>query len=137
MSEKLISMIKEHEGKKLKPYKCSEGYLTIGWGRNLDSNGISEEEAEQMLKNDIWDAQMDCIRNIKVWGSLDVVRQSVLIDMCFNMGISKLLKFKKTLNDINNKNYKAASLEMLDSKWAKQVGKRAKKLSEVMKTGSW
>jgi lysozyme len=137
MSEKLISMIKEHEGKKLKPYKCSEGYLTIGWGRNLDSNGISEEEAEQMLKNDIWDAQMDCIRNIKVWGSLDVVRQSVLIDMCFNMGISKLLKFKKTLNDINNKNYKAASLEMLDSKWAKQVGKRAKKLSEMMKTGSW
>lgn len=66
---------------------------------------------------------------------LDTVRQDCLINMCFNMGMVGLLKFKKTLLLIEAGEYSQASIEMLNSKWSKDVGNRALELSTQMKSG--
>ena len=135
MSE-LIEQIKKHEGLELKPYKCTTGHLTIGYGRNLESNGISQEEAEYLLNNDLQDLSLR-LSCWGFWGELNDARKSVLVNMAFNIGVSGLLKFKKTLAAIDDCFYEKAAKEMLDSKWANQVGNRAIGLSEQMRTGEW
>ena len=135
MGEILRDMLMKHEGLRLKPYKDTVGKLTIGYGRNLDDKGISEIEASIMLDNDIKDAKNDLFTALPWTFSLDENRQSVLINMCFNMGIVSLLKFKQTLSNIQSGDYEKAASCMLDSLWAKQVGSRATYLANVMKTG--
>ena len=127
-------LIKKHEGLILKPYKCSAGKLTIGYGRNIEDNGITLSEAEQMLNNDIQNCYAECIK-LKCWNALNEARQAVLLDMCFNLGISRLKNFKKMLAALERGEYKTAATEMLDSNWAKQVKGRATELSEIMKKG--
>ena len=135
--DKAMSYTKKYEGLRLKPYKCPAGKLTIGYGHNLDDLGITVEQAEQMLRLDLQCANMECYAAIPAYASLDDARRFVLLDMCFNMGIKRLLTFKKMLSAIENKLYERASCEMLDSKWALQVGRRAAELAEIMKTGEW
>ena len=124
-----------HESMVLKPYKDTVGKLTIGVGRNLDDMGISEDEALFMLRNDIRRCQYELVANILYWDSIDEVRQDVLLNMCFNLGISRLRSFRKMWNAIKDKDYETASVEMLDSRWSQQVGNRAKELANIMKTG--
>jgi len=133
--EKLINLLKKHEGIRLKPYLDSVGKLTIGVGRNLDDVGISKDEAEMMLSNDIDRSIHDLNHHLSWWIDLDETRQMVLIDMCFNLGISRLLGFENTLRSIKSGEYEIASQQMLQSKWAGQVGNRAKELSQMMKEG--
>lgn len=140
MEAKLLERIKEllvrHEGLRLKPYRCTAGKLTIGIGRNLDDRGISQKEAYAMLERDIQDCEQWLIDEIpEVYNKLDEVRQSVLLNMCFNMGIKGLLEFKNTLSFIGAGDWERASNNMLASKWAKQVGMRAIELSEMMRKG--
>lgn len=136
MSARLLArkLIKEHEGLRLKPYECTAGKLTIGYGRNLDDNGISEVEANALLDNDI---NSVCIRleSQDFWTGLCAARQAVLIDMCFNLGWPRLSGFRKMLAALRVADYQAAAREMLDSQWAKQVGGRATKLAKIMRTG--
>jgi lysozyme len=117
------------------PYKCTGGKLTIGIGRNLDDRGITEEEADYLLSNDIDDFEDRLTREIPWMVGLDPIRQRVLIDMAFNLGVPGLLKFKRTLAAIRGKEYDRAAGMMLDSRWATQVGQRAKRLSHMMATG--
>ncbi len=140
MEAKLMDRIKEqlvrHEGLRLKPYRCTAGKLTIGIGRNLDDCGISQSEAYIMLINDI----MNCEKQLQVkipdiYNGLDEVRKSVLLNMCFNLGISGLLGFKNTLEFIKVGDWERAANNMLVSRWAKQVGRRAIELSELMRKG--
>jgi len=126
-----------HEGVRLKPYRCTAGKLTIGVGRNLDDNGISADESSLMLDNDIKRCAKELTAEFSWFSRLGEVRQSVLIDMCFNMGISRLLGFKNTLLMIERGRYEDAAKGMLDSLWAKQVKARAIRLSEMMRTGLW
>lgn len=135
--EKLIEQIKKHEGLRLKPYKCSENKLTIGYGRNLEANGISNCEANMMLANDIHKYIKQVEDNIPFFYELNDARQNVLVNMSFNLGIYGLLKFKKFLKYLNSEDYIIASKEMLDSRWAKQVGSRAIELSEQIRTGEF
>lgn len=131
----LIAQLKRHEGVKSKPYKDSVGKTTIGVGRNLDDVGVSQDEIDLMLRNDISRA-MSAVRQYLQWfDSLDDARQDVLINMCFNMGIGALLEFKNTLTLIKAGQYPEAANEMLQSKWASQVGSRAVELANQMKTG--
>ena len=132
MRKKLIEQLKKHEGIRLKPYKCTAGKLTIGVGRNIEDRGISEDEAEYMLQNDIDICMHELSKNLPFFYDLPETAQIVLIDMCFNMGMPRLLKFKKTLRHIELGGYRNASFEMLDSAWAKQVGKRAVTLSNQL-----
>ena len=127
-------LIKKHEGLRLKPYHCSAGKLTIGYGRNLEDNGISLSEAEQMLYDDIQNCYADCV-HLACWNNLNEARQAVLLDMCYNLGFAGLKKFKKMLEALEVSAYHRAALEMLDSQWARQVKGRATELAQIMEKG--
>ena len=140
MEAKLMDRIKEqlvrHEGLRLKPYRCTAGKLTIGIGRNLDDCGISQAEAYVMLINDIMNCEKQLQSKIPdIYNGLDEVRKSVLLNMCFNLGINGLLGFKNTLAFVKAGDWERAANNMLVSKWAKQVGRRAIELSELMRKG--
>ena len=132
--QELMDRLEKEEGYRQFPYKDSLGILTIGIGRNLESNGISEAEAKYLLANDIHIAMAAlnyAYPNFRKWPE-NV--QIVLIDMTFNMGISKVKEFHHMMNYIESGDYKTASEEMLNSKWAHQVGERAINLSKLMST---
>ncbi len=137
MADKLTDMLVDHEGMRRKPYRCTAGKLTIGVGRNLDDRGISSDEAMYMLANDIRDSRRELSAAFPWFDKLDEVRQAVLIDMCVNLGLSRLQGFRNTLALIGVGKYEAAAQEMLNSKWAEQVGRRAQRLSRMMATGRW
>ncbi len=134
---KLMEQLIRHEGLKLKPYTDSVGKLTIGVGRNLEDVGISESEAMSMLENDINRAQFECVQKIDVFHVQVKARQDVLINMVFNMGVNRVLGFKNMLRAIRNGDYAKAASDMLDSKWARQVGNRARELANQMKSGAY
>ncbi len=136
MNEKWVQISGRYEGLRLKPYMCPAGHLTIGYGHNLE-NGITPQMARFMLEQDLALAQMEVGARFAWSGRLDEVRQFVLVDMCFNMGLGKLCTFKKMLSAVQRGDYTAAANEMLNSRWAVQVGRRAKELAEMMKTGEY
>ena len=148
----------DHEGMVLTVYKDSLGIDTIGIGRNLKDRGISREEldyldipnmevvyehgiseadARYLALNDITIVENELCSVHTCVENLDSVRQLVLMDMAFNMGVPRLCKFKLMWNAIHEQNWEAASREMLDSKWARQVGRRAKILSDAMASGEF
>lgn len=137
MINNLTNLIRTHEGIRLFPYKCPAGKLTIGFGRNLEARGITVKEAEFLLENDLAKIKVDLNNRIDFFGHLDDVRQAILIDMAYNLGTKGLLSFRRMLHYLDLGNYKKAAKEMLDSKWAKQVGRRAVKLSHMMRDGNW
>ncbi len=116
-------------------YIDSVGAATIGVGRNLRDKGLSQFEREFLLRNDIADYTLEVYQHIPWAGELDEARREVLINMAFNMGIGGLLQFVKFLASLKAKDYTVASAEMLDSKWAKQVGGRAVRLSQQILLG--
>lgn len=134
MNTTWLKYTKRYEGLNLRPYTCPTGHLTIGYGHNLE-NGIPPEVAEFLLRSDLLRAKAD-IENAIPWSrQLDEVRQFVLVDMCFNMGLGKLLTFKKMLAAVKQGRYECAAYEMLESRWAAQVGQRARELAEMMQKG--
>jgi len=132
-NEKLINRVVKHEGLMLKPYKCPAGKLTIGVGRNLEDVGITKEEAMFLLENDLDRCHYECLRSFFWYKDLDVDRQGVIQEMCFNLGLARLKTFKKMLLACEIGNYELAAREMLSSLWARQVGKRAETLANIMK----
>lgn len=123
-----------HEGLRLKPYRCPAGYLTIGVGRNLDTKGLSKEEALFLLRNDIEEITSQ-LEKYGWYRGLDDVRKKVIIDMAFNLGIYGLLSFKRMIQALNCYDYETAADEMVDSRWYEQVRERAKRLVKMMRTG--
>ena len=136
--EKLLDMITLHEGLELKPYKCTSDKLTIGIGRNIEDIGITEDEARYLLQNDV-DRILKEVEHWSFLEKLDEVRQAVILDMVFNMGVTRFNAntWVKTFAAIQDENWEKAANEMLDSKWAKQVGQRAIRLSQMMRKGEW
>lgn len=134
--QKVKDQLKRHEGLELKPYMCTGGKLTIGYGRNLDGKGISEKEADNMLTEDILDVY-NMLGQFEWFASLDKVRAGVLVNMAFNIGFRGVQKFVKMINALSLKDYELAAKEMLDSRWARQVGGRATELAEQMRTGEY
>ena len=152
LMEKLIA----HEGLRLQVYKDSLGIATIGIGRNLEDRGITPEELEWMdipnmdtiyqygiseadamylAQNDVQIVEEELLRSHPCVENLDAVRQLVLVDMAFNMGVPRLGNFKKMWAAIHENNFEEAAKEMLDSRWANQVKSRATKLAHAMHTG--
>lgn len=134
MNEKWIAFTRRYEGLNLLPYRCPTGHLTIGYGHNLEQ-GISKQVAEFLLREDMHYAQQEVQKAFSWWKDLDEVRQFVMVDMCFNMGVRNLRTFKKFATAARRGDYTTAAREMLDSRWAVQVGYRARELAEMMKTG--
>ena len=130
--EDVAKQIKIDEGFVSTPYECTAGKITIGYGRNIEDNGITREEAEMLLRNDIQSTRGELSSKFDWFLLMPYDKQAVLINMCFNLGLTRLLKFKKMLAALKVKDYKEASIQMLDSKWAEQVGERATRLSDAM-----
>ena len=133
---KSAAYIRRYEGFSKIPYKCPTGHLTIGYGYNLE-HGISAAAAEFILQEDLNKAARAVKDAFPWWWKLDDARQFVLVDMAFNMGIAGLKGFKKMLAAMEQGDYQTAAKEMLNSKWAVQVGRRAVELSKIMQTGEW
>ncbi len=136
MHERWMRYTRRYEGLNVFPYTCPTGHLTIGYGHNLE-HGISKEAAKFILQQDLDAVQTAVSRRFAWWQKLNEVRQFVLVDMCFNMGLAKLTTFKKMLHALKQQDYQAAAREMLDSRWAGQVGHRAQELASMMKTGEY
>ena len=133
--ERLKADLRKHEGLRLKAYKDTVGVMTIGYGRNLEDVGISKGEAEYMLSNDISDAIEAAQGLVESWFELTSRRQEVLVNMAFNLGATRLRGFKKMLAAIAADDHEEVAVQMLDSKWARQIGIRALDLSEAWKHG--
>lgn len=142
---KLIDMLKRHEGEvKVRgrhvAYKCPADHITIGIGRNIDPEGgmgLSDEEAEYLLRNDIRRVSEELEKAFPWFKDLDTVRIHAMIDITFNLGLPRLKKFKKALTAMSIGDWKTAEIEFLDSKWARQVGYRAIELAEMIRTGKY
>ena len=133
--KKLIDQLIRHEGMRLRPYKCPAGKLTIGVGRNIEDNGITEAEAIILLMNDIERCKWEIETAFPWFTRLNSARYDVLVNMCFNMGVSRLSSFRKMLKALQDDDYETAAIEGLDSRWARQVGKRAEELMQIIKKG--
>jgi lysozyme len=136
LSPDLLASIKQHEGCSLDPYPDSMGLLTVGYGHLLERR-ITQEEAEVMLIADIAKAIGELNRAFPGWKDHSETRQNVLIELCFNLGAPRLAGFLKFWAAMRDKNYKRAAAEMINSRWAKQVGQRAITLAARMETDSF
>ena len=134
--DKLIKQLKKHEGVELKPYKCTSNKLTIGIGRNLEDVGISENEAEYLLMNDL-DTYMTAAKTYDWYNGLNDARKAVIVNMLFNMGQTNFNKFLKMKQALDVGDHAEAAKQMLDSRWAKQVKGRSEELAAQMETGKW
>jgi len=134
-TDKLIAQLKRHEGQERMPYIDTEGKMTIGIGRNLTDRGISIATIDQMLIEDIELATSELDRVYPEWCNLSEQRQIVLANMSFNLGLPRYLMFEKFWAALRNGQWELASQEMLESRWAKQVGDRATELAEMMRKG--
>lgn len=133
----IIKRLKIDEGFVPYAYQDSLGFWTIGNGTLIDKRGggITEEEAEYLLRNRVEKARKQLVHALNWTETLDPVRFDVLLNMAFNMGIMGLMGFTKTLGHVKNGDYLMASITMLQSRWAKQVGNRASRLSYMMERG--
>lgn len=131
----LMDQLRLHEGVRLHPYRCTADKLTIGIGRNLEDIGITSFEADVLLINDLTRVVDELRRDSPAFDRLDDVRKAVLIDMCVNLGVSRLRMFKKMFAAIDAKDWALAAEEMVDSRWCLQVGPRCKTLKRMMETG--
>ncbi len=123
------------EGLRLKVYHDPSGFLTIGIGRNLDAVGISRDEANVLLNNDIFTAAKALDNLCPWWRVMSDSRQNALVNMCFNMGPQKLMGFRLFLAALEKNDYKEAVKQMIASDWYNQVGGRAIRLCFAMETG--
>lgn len=142
-------MLERHEGKRNKTYKCSAGKRTIGIGHNIDGKGlptdiaayelqhgeIADDMIYELLDADISDAISDCKKLYPEFESFTESRRIALIDFLFNIGISTATTFKNTNIAINTGEWGKAADGLLASKYAKQVGGRAKEIAELLRTG--
>lgn len=128
-----VSLIKQHEGFKQYPYHDSVGRLTVGWGHNLDANGLSPAVCEFVLQEDVAQVVDQLNHALPWWSELDSHRAAVLVNMGFNLGVPGLLKFTAMLTALRAKQFDHAAQAMLDSLWAKQVGKRATELASIIR----
>jgi len=139
MADRLIEMLRRHEGVRNHVYRDTENLETIGVGRCIaeGSLGLSDDEVDYLLGNDL----KRCIEELKKafnwYEKLDPVRQDVMISLCFNLGLTRLLKFEKALAGMENSDWETASTEFMDSRWSTQVGERAVELTDMLRTGKY
>jgi lysozyme len=154
----LIDKLIAHEGMVLTVYQDTLGIDTIGIGRNLEDRGISQEELDHMdiphidlvyehgitesdarylAENDVQIVERELLAAHPCVDRLDAVRQLILVDMAYNMGVPRLCKFVKMWHAIHNEKFDDAAKEMLDSRWANQVKSRSTKLANAMHNGAF
>lgn len=134
---KIAELLHKHEGYRQFAYKDTVGKLTIGIGFNLDDVGLSLAESYLILNHRIEQLEIELERVFPWYHELDEVRQAVIIDMAYNLGVPKLKTFVTTLGFVKDGEYQQAARQMLGTLWAKQVKGRAKTLARMMQSGEW
>ena len=134
MNKEAIEQLRIDEGESLVIYYCTASAPTIGIGRNLEA-GITKEESNYLFMNDIARVKLELLSAVIRFYMLSFNRQYVLINMCFNLGLTRFMRFKKMLAALECRDYEEAANQMLDSKWAKQVGERSVRLAKKMLEG--
>ena len=134
--DKLVKMLRHHEGVRHKPYKDTVGKLTIGVGRNLDDNGLSDDEIDYLLWSDIARCQKEA-ETYPWFKGLNDARRAVVLSLLFNLGKPRYDKFVKHHEAMEAGQMLIASRELLDSRWAKQVKRRAAEMAKQLETGEW
>ncbi|MBQ01698.1 MAG: lysozyme [Acidobacteria bacterium] len=138
---RIADLLERHEGKRTRPYTDTVGKLTVGIERNISDVPFSEDEIQLLFRNDMANARKTCEGLFPTWATLSPVRQAVLLDMMFNMGPGRLRGFRKMRRALRRRDFEDAAVEMLDSKWSAQVGKkthqRAWRLARMMRTNEW
>ena len=129
----LLERIKHHEGFRSRPYKCSQGHLTVGYGAAIKDLELDEDIAEMILIRQIDKRTKQIIKKFPWWKSAEDDVKDVVVEMVFQIGLSGFSNFKLTIDHLENKRYGKASAEMLLSKWAKQTPNRAIELSNIIK----
>ena len=128
----LIKKIKEHEGYRASVYQCTEGFDTIGYGFAIKDLQLSEEICDIILAEKIAKLQFDISNKFEWFDDSPTLVKDVVTNMCYQIGLSGFSKFKKTIYYLETEQYEEASIECLDSLWAKQTPNRAKELSEQL-----
>lgn len=132
---KLIAFIQNNEGLMLKPYRCTSGKLTIGYGHNLDDRGIPTVVADMLFLLDLRETQLEVLRVFPNILSFSENRRNALTDMMFNLGPVRFLKFKLMIGAVRDDDWLKASEEAQDSRWFTQVGRRAQKVIKMLREG--
>jgi lysozyme len=130
-------MLLRHEGLRLKPYRDTRNKLTLGVGRNLEDVGITREEALLLLDHDIARVRREVGHAFPWFARLNPARKDVVLNMVFNLGLSRFRRFRKTIAAIKARDWERAAREMLASLWARQVGRRARELAAMMRRGRY
>lgn len=137
MAEELKSIIKDikkHEGFEPKVYKCTEGYDTIGYGFAIKDLVLDKDVADLILMKKLYKLLERILIAFPWFKDIDDTAKAVIVNMCYQLGLSGFSKFKKTIYLLETEQYEEASVEMLDSLWAKQTPNRAKELSETLRS---
>ena len=132
----LKESIRRHEGWRDKAYQDSEGIWTVGYGRNLQELKIDKHLGEKWLEDDLKTARLAANR-LPEYALLTDERKDVLVEMVYNMGPSRVAGFRMMLAAIRDGDWEEAAIQMLDSKWAKQVGVRARRLAKQMESSEY
>ena len=136
----IIEMLRKHEGVETHAYKCTANKTTIGVGRNIDPDGgigLSSDEINYLLASDVKRVNTELTGAFSWYRTLGTARKDAIMDMCFNMGLPRLMKFKKALAGMALGDYNEAATEFLDSRWAKQVGQRAVTVTDMIRSGEY
>lgn len=134
---KLKEMLIKHEGYCKYPYTDSVGKITVGVGYNLSDRGLPDRYINELLNDDMDFFYQKLSGTFPWFNCLNDPRKIVLLNMCYNLGWKGFLSFQLMIGALSVKDYEIAACEMLDSKWAKQVGQRAIELAYIMEEGLW
>lgn len=133
----IYEQLQRDEGKRKFPYLDTVGKTTIGYGHNLTDKGLTDAQIMQILEDDVAEVTGALALALPWFDGLTEPRQGVIVNMAFNMGLRGLLAFEKTLGFVEAGDYEQAATEMLNSRWATQVGGRATRLAQQLQTGQW
>ncbi len=133
MAESPTEMLARHEGFEGKPYKCTSGKVTIGYGFNLDDWPLTPSECLPILESRMRRVRTDLANRISYFFSLPEAAQDVLVNMAYQMGVSGLLGFRRFLAALQARKFEDAYHEGLQSAWAQQTPKRARELMDIIR----
>lgn len=131
----LTDWLKAKEGLRLKPYNDTHGWMTIGYGHNLSSNGISIAQAEMMLADDIRAAQRDVQRYLPWVNDIDSARQDAFYHLCFWLGIGSLLKFTAMITAAHAGDWATVYNELLNSALYRDIPERTMEIALRLRDG--
>jgi lysozyme len=140
----LVAELRRDEGVRYVPYRDTKGIPTVGVGHNLQASPLpsgwtyplTDEQVNQLLMSDLANVFSDLNRDLPWWTDLNDIRQRVICNMCFQLGMSKLSGFRNTLAAMRQGKYSDAADGMLNSAWASQTPNRAKRLADLMRSGN-